>query len=332
MCNLLRAENGCGNDENDFNCRKNRHYNCIDNYGSSFMSLNNGNSRRSRRSYHNIVCNRAETETCWPELRELKRASNQLASKVICVIFAHIFCLYIILTYCRHFKLTKTDTIGYITVQQITLLVYLIVYFVLVTFATARTHSPLNYALFVCYTLVTASMYATNLAGLDQFLSLVFLVILASQLFLLLFVLVQSKFTLFSRPLLPYFYIYALSIATTVIVLLVIQFGIKFRLFLTPIGAKNSQDWLFGDFFMIEQGEVTLINWRKIGLAVFLAFLFDFYEIFDLQFVLADSSPSPPNDCSINSPQFFLIAFNLLTVDLFKLFLVFISSLLNLIK
>lgn len=305
---------------------------------TSLLSLNNHqHARRYHRftncttSDHQHQCNNNnnnmnKTKPIDLDLCQFKRASNHLAFKAIAIIFVHFSFVYIAITSCRYVKIARQTCTNALSSTQTTYVfsIYLLVYFVIVTFPRSRSNSPLNYILFAVYTLVTSILYANlsvNSSG-AQFglVSLVLTIFLMGQVFLLAFAVVQAKFTLFSRPCLPYIYVYALFAASLVVFLLLIHFALELRL----VAIRN---WLVEDVLLINaEGK---LNWRTFSISILVGCFFVFYEIFDLQFVLANLESS---DSSSEAGNFFLIAFNLLTVDFFKLFLVFISFLLNLIK
>lgn len=269
-------------------CRGGKSQNTLRNY-TSLLSLNNNHRRKY--SYSDV-----------PVDNDSKWASNRETAKTIVVITVHILSIYSMIflkeiTYFSHM----------FNSFQLILFTYMIFYFLIILFPRLRCERPFNFVTFAIYTILTSMLYSSLLIYLDSIRSIA-LLILTAQFFLILFCSLQSKFTLISRPILPYLYIYSILAGLLICIFLVLYYCINYPIISNYLSksVKNCEN----------------IDYKKSILSILTGFLFVFYEIFDLQYALVNDS-----NC-----DFFVIAFNLISVDYFKICLMLLSFLLEFIK
>lgn len=256
--------------------------------------------KSSLRNYTSLLSlNKRQRNHCAQQESFSTSSSNCLVSKSISLLLLHFLSVYITIYLYHYFNIPEF----YNSLRMISFL-YSIFCFLIILFPSLRFRRPFNIVFFIFYTLLACMLFASLAIHSPQFDFIRFAVFLISisQIFLILFCF-QTNFTLTSSPLLPYLYIFSILVGILATYFLTIYFCMKHKIAFTS--DKQS------------------IDFEKTTLSILTAFMFIFYQIFDLQYVITDSA---------SSSDFITVAFNLISVDYFKIFLMLLSFLLELIK
>jgi hypothetical protein len=186
----------------------------------------------------------------------------------------------------------------------------LVILFIITILPCVRSTKPLNYIFFIIYSFSISLLYFDlSLFNSPNFTYYSLFNMILAQLLLIIFCL-QSQFTLFSRPILPYAFVYAM-LALFFVIYLASNFYYLSRFRIEAL-------------LSINLNELNLIEFL---ISIFVTFLFIFYEIFDLQLILTNKEKQSSTSFLQKEAKidYFLLAFNLLTIDMFY-FIVFINS------
>lgn len=227
-----------------------------------------------------------------------KKASNLYCLKIVSIIFFH----YIFLISYTIFLLKNSQDYSIFTNMKEwhIYLSYIGVLILILSIPNLRSTRPINYLMFTIYTCILGNLYWL-LSYKYQITYILFnlAMIVAGQVVLIFFCM-QVKFTLCSRPVIPYLYLYFILISF--ILILFVTYGYMREFF----------NQLFIYFNLNPD-----LNLNGTFTSFILAFVFLFYEIFDLQLIIANKFSD--NDSCEQSK--FTYAFDLITVDLVKILL-----------
>ncbi|CAF0901095.1 unnamed protein product [Brachionus calyciflorus] len=290
------------NTNNNSNKCFNRNYN-IDYV--SLTSLNKIQSSKCKSQRNEMYSDSIDQEN----LTHFKRASNFYSLKIILIILLHYSALlFYVITILRHsdeYLFYKNLTDWQIYLSYIGFLVLILM------FPSVRSLRPFNYLIFIFYTLIQATFYWYFSYKYRTVCVLFFLIIITLGQIALIAFCFQLKFTLCSRPVIPYLYIYFVLVS---IILIFLVIYVYLKLFFMNVFESLSLE--------------TEIGLNEAFVSLVVAFIFLFYEIFDLQLILANKF----SDQTTCEQSIFANAFDLLTVDLIKILLVFNNQLLKIAK
>ena len=260
--------------------------------------------------------------------KRFKRKSNLMAFKILLALMFHIgFILISILVFSHlesiHSKFSITSILQRFLFYSISVkyskilfwtmsMVNFLVFLLILIFPKFRSVFPLNCLMFMLYTLNLAifysfltSFYATS------FFAKFYALILVGLVFMVIFC-CQNKFTFYSVPYLPYFYVFFCT-ATFIVTFGLIRFySIQLKIQIeSEINRKIN---------ILNQSDFV-----EMIFSVLASFTYLFYILFDLQFILTSKSDSYQHD-------YLTAAFNLLTRDVMQMIFLMNSFLLSLIK
>ena len=238
-----------------------------------------------------------------------KKASNIYCLKIVSIILFH----YIILISYILFLLKNSHNYSLFINLKVwhICLSYFGILILILSIPNLRSTSPINYLMFILYTIVLGNIYwFLSYNYRITYILFNLFITLGGQVIIILFCM-QVKFTLCSRPVIPYLYLYFI-----LIVLILILF----------VGYGYMKFFFIQLFIYFNLNPEINLNGSFTGFI--LAFVFLFYEIFDLQLIIANKF-SNTNTCEQSK---FTYAFDLITVDLVKILLYINQQILKLAK
>lgn len=227
-----------------------------------------------------------------------KKASNIYCLKIVSIILFH----YIILTSYILFLLRNSQNYSFFINLKVwhIYLSYFGVLILILSIPNLRSTPPINYLMFFLYTFVLGNLYwFLSYNYKITYILFNLLIIIAGQVTIIFFCM-QVKFTICSRPVIPYLYLYFI-----LIVLILIFF----------VGYGYMKSFFIELFIFFNLNPEVNINGSFTCFVI--AFIFLFYEIFDLQLIIANKF-SDADSCEQSK---FTYAFDLITVDLVKILL-----------
>lgn len=227
-----------------------------------------------------------------------KKASNLYCLKIVSIILVHYIFLisYVIFL----MKNSQNYSIFMNMKEWHIYLSYIGILILILSIPNLRSTPPINYLMFILYTAILGNLY-WHLSYEYQITYVLFnLTITIAGQIVLIFFCMQVKFTLCSRPVIPYLYLYFILIAFILILF---------------VGYGYMQVFFIQIFIYLNLNPEINLNGSFVSLI--LAFIFLFYEIFDLQLIIANKF-SDSDSCEQSK---FTYAFDLITVDLVKILL-----------
>lgn len=268
----------------------------------------------SLRNYTSLLSLNKQRNSCVGPLASPSNGSrlNCLSAKSIAILTLHFVFVYVSIWAFDHPNLSEL-----FNYTKIIASVYLVFYLLIILFPGLRFQRPFNFTLFTFYTVLASILYSALAihSAHFKFVRFAILIILVGHIFLVLFCL-QSTFTLSSRPLLPYLFVFSVLTSFLIILALIIYFCLKHHVYFG----------LFDNLIFFKGKTFDTVDLKSICLSVSISCLFICYEIFDLQYVLGHAGST------CQDLDYFTIAFNLISVDYFKIALMFIRYVLELIK
>ena len=241
--------------------------------------------------------------------------ANSISLKILITLCFHFVCIIsCIICFCYLEEINSKYSLNSFLLKLTNLypkyLVYLVyflmfcLFILIVSVARFRMQSPLHFFIFIIYTIIMSLFYSyLTLYHYTNLFVEFFAIVLLSLILLVFFCSCQRKFSLINLPYLPYVYTF-----TSLIMFLIIYCCIKIYFIQTAISLTIFKQKITFDFI----------------LNIVVSFIYIFYILFDLQFILGNTS--------LIDYDILTLAFNLLTKDIVQLTFIFNSFILSLIK